>query len=427
MPSEISDHPVSIAERLRAAGKTHHSHLDQVLETRQDRIPDPTAVYLPEPSAWRVPRAGTPVAVNCQALQPWPAMTWATVLTSLFILLSLTALVVWLVLYIRFRNSAEKRWATQVLTLLRDAERRVRSENRQLHELKAQRDAKAHALHEEVFAAHLRDYSVDELEAYPGIGPATVGKLRAAGFVNLATLNRARIRIPRLGEKRLADINKAIRELLRKARNTFDEGGGRQAPTLLEQRETLSAHYDRLEAQARRRARAAEDFIGHLGKTIEYARSVKLWRWLRPTSNESLIPSEVMQTPLPVLETALREAEYPITRNGTPVPEIAPSPKTANPTQDECLTLLEIPPNTPLSAELVRRQWDLWSERLDPEKMTSLGTEFVTLAQTKLARLRRAAESLLDTMGEKLEAKPTTPPVPELRHNPDLDDVFGGM
>jgi hypothetical protein len=90
-------------------------------------------------------------------------MTWAIVLTSLFVLLLLTALVSWFVLYIQFCNSVEKRWAIQVLTLLNDAERRIHSENRQLRELKTERDAKARSLHEEAFAAHLCDYSVGEL------------------------------------------------------------------------------------------------------------------------------------------------------------------------------------------------------------------------------------------------------------------------
>jgi hypothetical protein len=75
----------------------------------------------------------------------------------------------------------------------------------------------------------------------------------------------------------------------------------------------------------------------------------------------------------------------------------------------------------------VQRQWNLLSERLAPEKVASMGAEFVKLAQTMLAALRGAAESLLEAMGEQLETKPPTPPVQDLRHNPDLDDVFGGM
>lgn len=583
-------------------------------------------------------------------------MTWVTVLTSLFLLLSLTALVSWLVLYIQFCNSVEKRWAAQVLNLLHDADRCVRSENRQLQELKKKRDSEAQSLHERAFAAHLGDYSVDELEAYPGIGPATVGKLRAAGFVNLVALHRARIHIHGLGEKRLTDINHAIRDLLSKARRIFEAGSCRQAQVLTDQLAALSNRYDRLQAKARARIRAAEEFIDSLGEKVESARSVTFRHWFRPISNDALIPPELMEGSLPDLDVALRTAENPVAHSGiakypkttadavpvieisapsqvvtstqttkhasvipansepempdethlvmmeltiqfafgvaradgpttwtereliqqhlrkrfgynrallnraeaflaqyetaaidwewclgeinrrftsehrialmefagqivavsgnetdraTPflnrlsqylrvppvalphrepaspsivppkpspsppqtfkssapqrpassrvvsaappvalqlssavpavspsptlltsppaTPPVLPSPKPTGPTSNECLGLLEISPDTPLSADLVRRQWNLLSERLAPEKVASMGPEFVKLAQAKLAALRRAAESLLQAMGEKLETKPATSPAQDLRHNPDLDDVFGGM
>ncbi len=501
-------------------------------------------------------------------------MNLVPVLASLFVLLFLTALVGWLVLYSRFNHSVEKRWAAKVLQLLRDAENCIRLEKRQLRELKTEQDAKARSLREEAFAAHLREYAVEELEAYPGIGPGTVGKLRAAGFVNLAKLQRAKIRIHGLGAKRLADIQYAVRNLLGKAQNTFDTGNCRQDQNLAERLKTLSAQYDHLESKTRTRARAAEEFIGSLGESVKYARAVTFWRWLRPVSKEALVSAELLEASLPDLEAALRTAEQQIapseTAKSTPAsvkpvlesekrdedrlapmeltvqfafgvarkdgpvtgterelirqsirqrfsdnrallnraetlcahyetaaidlerclgeitrkftadhrtalmelagqivavsnketagttpfllhlaqsldvpplalpqreqpasppsaPPVAPSSEPAAPTKEECRSLLEIPVETPLSADLVRRQWNLLSQRLDPEKVASLGPEFVKLAQDKLAALRRAAESLLETIGEKLETQPAAPPVQDLRHNPDLDDVFGGM
>src|SRR5690242_10894261 len=98
-------------------------------------------------------------------------MNLVPVLASLFVLLFLTALVGWLVLYSQFNHSVEKRWAAKLLQLLHDAENCIRLENRQLRELKKERYAKVRSLREEAFAAMLCEYSVDELEAYPGIGP----------------------------------------------------------------------------------------------------------------------------------------------------------------------------------------------------------------------------------------------------------------
>jgi hypothetical protein len=571
-------------------------------------------------------------------------MNLAPVLTLLVLFLILAPLACWLVLYILFCNSVEKRWATQVIKLLHDAERCVRSENQELRALKTERDDKARALREEAFAAHLCHYPVDALEAYPGIGPGTVGKLRAAGFVSLAKLQRAKIHIHGLGAKRLADIQYAVRNLLGKAQHTLDSGDCRQAKALADQLKASSARYHRLEAKARIRARTAEEFIDRLGKTVDYARAVTFWRWFRPISNEAIIPPELMETSLPDLEAALRAAEQRLAQSETakrspmpandipvmpdsaprqtvahaqaqksspasapkserempddthlvlmeltiqfafgvarkdgsltwtarevirqdirqrfsynrallnraeslcahyetaainwerclgeinrqfkvghrtalmefagqiiaasgkeaahtapfllrlaqdlgvpplalpqpkspasplapakpppsppaagkptpsrkpdavrvaaapvgpsppllmttppPAPPVTPPSMPAGPTKDECLSLLDIPAGAPLSADLVRRQWNLLSERLAPEKVASLGPEFVKLAEAKLAALRQGAESLLETMGEKLETKPATPPVQDLRHNPDLDDVFGGM
>jgi hypothetical protein len=97
------------------------------------------------------------------------------------------------------------------------------------------------------------------------------------------------------------------------------------------------------------------------------------------------------------------------------------------PTRQECLALLEISPTTSLTAALVRRQWNLLSQRYSPEKAASMGPEFVKLAEDKLAAIRRAAEILLEPMGEPLESRPSAPPAADLRHNPDLDEAFGGL
>jgi hypothetical protein len=87
-------------------------------------------------------------------------------------------------------------------------------------------------------------------------------------------------------------------------------------------------------------------------------------------------------------------------------------------------TLLEIPASATLSADLVRRQFQILSERYNPEKVAAMGPEFVTLAKSKHEAIRAAAISLLDAMGEKLETD--VPPAPAgLRDNPDLDAIFG--
>ena len=97
------------------------------------------------------------------------------------------------------------------------------------------------------------------------------------------------------------------------------------------------------------------------------------------------------------------------------------------PGREQCLALLEIPLGASLSADLVRRQWNLLSERMALEKAARMGPEFLKMAETKRAAILQAAKTLLNLMGEKLEVKPSVPAAQDLRHNPDLDDVFGGM
>jgi hypothetical protein len=92
---------------------------------------------------------------------------------------------------------------------------------------------------------------------------------------------------------------------------------------------------------------------------------------------------------------------------------------------DEYLHTLEITSGIPLTADLIRRQYRLLTERLDPARLESHGPDFVKLARDKREKIEQAARALLESLGEMLEEdkKPEEPK--DLRHNPDLDAVFG--
>ena len=47
------------------------------------------------------------------------------------------------------------------------------------------------------------------------------------------------------------------------------------------------------------------------------------------------------------------------------------------------------------------------------------------VATDKRTAVREAASALLEGLGEKLETEAPAPEPPELRHNPDLDAMFG--
>jgi uncharacterized tellurite resistance protein B-like protein len=108
-----------------------------------------------------------------------------------------------------------------------------------------------------------------------------------------------------------------------------------------------------------------------------------------------------------------------------PEPAPAPTPVADAPlTENDCRLALEIAPETPLSVDLVRRQYRLLSDRFAPERFASHGPEFIRMAAEKRERVERAARHLLAEYNEPLEPPAAAPPT-DLRHNPDLDEVFG--
>src|SRR6266851_775313 len=233
-------------------------------------------------------------------------MIW---LVALVVLLSLTAIVSWLVFYVQFCCSPEKHWKSEVLALLTTAKRRAHSENERLRRLGDERDDEARRSRDESFHAFLGSFSVSELECYSGIGPATVSKLRSSGHSDLSTLLHARLNIHGLGEKRLADIDHAVRDMVKKARSDFAAGNCRSAQVLVEKFDRLKTKYALLELHGRARTMAVRSVIDRLQAPVALATQVTFWRWFRPISNELLVPPEMMGAALPDLEATVQAAD----------------------------------------------------------------------------------------------------------------------
>jgi hypothetical protein len=100
----------------------------------------------------------------------------------------------------------------------------------------------------------------------------------------------------------------------------------------------------------------------------------------------------------------------------------APLPCQAEP--PDYRTVLEIEPLYPLSADLIRRQYQLLHKRFDPSSQKSLGADFVAMAEKKQIEIATAARALLLPLGEKLETPESTSANGDLRPNQDLEDVF---
>ncbi len=89
------------------------------------------------------------------------------------------------------------------------------------------------------------------------------------------------------------------------------------------------------------------------------------------------------------------------------------------------LEILKIDPATPLSPDLVRRQFHLLLDRYNPEKFQSMGPEFLAIVKRNRNEVIAAAKALWEQLGEKGEIDPPPSPPSGLRDNPDLDTVFG--
>jgi uncharacterized tellurite resistance protein B-like protein len=590
-------------------------------------------------------------------------MIWLIVIPLLIVVL--TAVVSAIVFYVQFCNSPEKQWRQEVLDLTDRARRRAQTETESLEHLGTEHAGDIRRLTEERFVSYLTTVSVNELESYAGIGHGTIAKLVSAGYVDLATLRHARLDIHGLGDKRLTDIDTAVRDLLRKAQLNFDQLTCSPAQALVADKEALSRRYAGLAAQVKTRVHAAQQICKQLQKSESIAYQVTFWSWLRPNPNDQLVLQQLLGSDLPDLDATIRAAQQNLVQPGqakrekipasrhevnvAPVNSItdpktvvrskpdtrrdlaqesldtenkhsitmeliikfamavaradgpvtsteqklieqhlrqhypynramqnrveslcahyqiaaidfesccgqinreftaahrtalfdlaieiasasgtaghsatqflksveqhlgvrpsrlsrfehskppnsveslpigssmtdtssapsrvaatksaveaqsptltaalsenrqllkakssaiagqsADSPSQVSPiaaatkpnqsrslSEKECLNLLEIPSGTPISADLIRRQFNLLSQRFASEKLASLGADFVKLAELKFTDVRRAAEIVLLGLGEKLEIKPIEAAAQELRSNTDLDDVFG--
>ncbi len=337
-------------------------------------------------------------------------------LTALLVLL-LTLLGAAIVLYLPYARSPEKQWRDRVRQLLAAARRRMAVERQALGQSAARRRAEEATLRERAWVAFLDTISVEQLDEYPGIGPATLAKLRAAGYTTLAVFQHSPLHLPGFGAKRLADIDRAVRDLTAQCRSRFAAGACPEGRELADRLKTLAAQSQDDEARARALLEAVEAFDKSLRPLADLARAVTLWDYWR-SPRGSLVPAEILNVPLPDLERALADVPQP---SAAPVPVSEAKPAS----RADLAAVLQIDSADLLTPELVRRQYNLLSERYDPDKLRTLGPEFMELARGKRAAVRAAAQALMGQLGARLE-EPPAPVRHDLRENPDLDAIFGG-
>src|SRR5437870_6125018 len=102
-------------------------------------------------------------------------------------------LILWFVvrtirLLIRYRLSPAWKWREDVFRLGAAVRQGMEAERQALGQAGLQAAAQDQALRQEAFNGFIAGISVDQLDAYPGIGPATIARLRDTGLSDLALL-----------------------------------------------------------------------------------------------------------------------------------------------------------------------------------------------------------------------------------------------
>jgi hypothetical protein len=369
-------------------------------------------------------------------------MFWAG---AAFVAIALTLTVSISYFYLQYARSPEKEWRDRVITLVSRAKLRLRMEKQDLSRLRREWEKQDHELRERALAAHLAAIPVQALDEYPGIGPATVAKLSDAGYSNLARLRNASIRLPGLGAKRLADIRSAVQQLVKQSLTQFEAGAYAGAQELARQRAGLQSKYEGAIARAQARSEAAEAVLAELADAAALVRKVTFLRYFWAASGQH-VPRGVQEATLPDLDRALEEAKPALDGR---VAEKTPSSlrqepaharrfqpvngSPAEPASDKVLTsdapsaraILEIEVTAPLSPDLIRRQFNVLSERYAADRFASMGQEFIEMAKIRREAIHAAAIELLQPFGATLEAPTQETAAQALRHNPDLDAVFG--
>lgn len=200
-------------------------------------------------------------------------------------------------LYLRYTLTPQHAWRQRVMAIVNRALAESRESARRISTIESDR-ARARAeltnrLKDRVF----QSMSVDLLKDYPGIGDATVQRLRDAGLQNIAEVRRKNLQwIEGFGPARIRDLTAAIRNLEAFAANRAADP---KDPLVIGERATLEEE-DRLAAQkideARAQGRFAEDVLKQFSRQRELADRINLLNHLVPGAFPKLTPEQLAET-----------------------------------------------------------------------------------------------------------------------------------
>ncbi len=342
------------------------------------------------------------------------------------------------------------------------------------------KEEKKKAIQKDFGDRYLRSITVDALDDFEGIGPFIINKLKEENYKTLLDFttwkNLTTGKIPGIGGVRWKAITDGVEKLRTDANAKIAAGDIPEGKAMQAKLAEVDRDLDRRERAAKADITALLKTVEQLQPHIDLVNRITFLKFLQGKKPAELT-DEIMNGPLPTLpeknllpdappkveslpqaKLAPPEIIMPVKPKPAPIPEVAPvkkakptvsdpfaeyepttaakpipapsaarkvsPPKPVAPPVEDYRAILEIDPKFELSADLIRRQYTQLAEKTDPAKVKSMGEEFVTMAEQKRAKIRQAAESLIAPFGEPLE-KVVVPPPSDIRHNPDLDAVFG--
>lgn len=236
-------------------------------------------------------------------------LAWLGYLCGGFVVL----LVLWTVFrghrnYARFKRSPEKQWRDRVLALMEAIARRMTEERATMQKLGVADEAADEVVRQRTLELFLEAVSVSELESYSGIGPATVARLRDAGYEDLARLHDQPLDDLGLGPKRLADVRQAVDEQARQVHSRMNAAGSTEAQSLELHLEIARASRTEEGFAAGQRFLAAVNLMHELEPRADLAQEIDYAAFVRRELDPKAL-GPLMSQQLPDLDETMRATD----------------------------------------------------------------------------------------------------------------------
>ncbi len=254
--------------------------------------------------------------------------------------------VILLLMAARYRHSPAVLWRARVA--LRRSELRARRQELLVTPI----SSPVTQLADELFARHLRTVPVAALLTQPGIGPATVEKLQAAGWQAIPDVRLNQLdALPGLGSAKAAEVRVAVRKVTADARDRFDAGACPEGVEFRRRAAELSATDQAATDERGRVAAALDAAIARIDALTLIANDVSFWNTLFfqkvPGLTDAVLHAELPSgdlTPRPLLRTGEGVYKVETVQPSSPRPVGAETPTAPSGRGEEKVSVPTDPP-----------------------------------------------------------------------------------